>query len=167
MYEHIDGILALNRKYLITYLPTEEKRHGFVRVEYTYDDIKQIIDQKEVIIALNENTIIGYYLIGRKSRSKRLEYQAKKVAEIFKDADTIDQIGYGAQAIIEKEFRGGDLLNMMLLELIKALDHKYTFLFSSVTKINESAFRAHAKGGYEILSEDESKYYVGLSINKL
>jgi len=35
-------------------------------------------------------------------------------------------------------------------------------LFSSVTKINERALKAHSNSGYEVLSEDKEKYYVGL-----
>lgn len=166
-YTHIDKILALNRKYLLTHLSNQEKENSFIRIEYSKDDIKRIIDHREIVVALNDNVVIGYYLIGRKSQNPALAYQLKKVIEIFKEPNTADKVGYGAQAILEKNYRGGELLNRMLKKLIQELNNIYTVLFSSVTKINQGALKAHSKGGYKILDEDDTKYYVGLFIDNL
>ena len=165
-YNHIDQILALNSKYLINHLSYSEKQNGFIRIKYDKEDLEKIITHKEIVIALDNDKIIGYYLIGRKSENIKLNYQLKKVREIFKHSHLIEKAGYGAQAIIESKYRGQNLLNLMLYELIELLENKYNILFSSVTKINDNALKAHSKSGYKVLDEDESKYYIGLNINE-
>lgn len=166
-YEHIGQILALNNRYLLSRLTDEQKQKGFIRVEYNEEDIRRIIDNQEIVIALNDKSIVGYYLIGRTSQNNGLAYQLEKVTEIIKEPCLIDKVGYGAQAIIETEYRGQNVLNLMLNGLIELLDNKYNILFSSVTKINGNALKAHTKGGYKLLDEDDTKYYVGLFIGEL
>ena len=167
VYEHIDQILALNYKYLLSHLTDEQRQNGFVRVEYNKDDIKRIIDNREMVIALDDKTIIGYYLIGKTSLNNGLNYQLEKVTEVFKEPFLVDKVGYGAQAIIETAYRGQNVLNLMLDSLIALLGNRYNVLFSSVTKINGNALKAHTKGGYKLLDEDDTKYYVGLFIDEL
>ena len=166
-YDHIDQIIQLNNKYLINHLTEAQKQNGFIRIEYDRDDLQQIIANKEIVIATNEEQVIGYYLIGKTSQNKGLDYQFKKVKEIFKETNYIDKVGYGAQAIIETEYRGKDLLGNMLNKLIESLNNKYDILFSSVTKINGNALKAHSKSGYKVLDEDDTKYYIGLFLNEL
>jgi len=160
----VDDLIRLNNKYLLNHLTEEQKQKGFVRVEYEREYLQQIITNKEIVVALDYDLVIGYYLIGRTSNNDRLVYQREKLLLIFNDEKKIEKIGYGAQAVIEKEYRGNNLLQLMLNELIKQLNGKYEILFSSVTKINNSALKAHTAGGYKVLAEDDDKFYVGLKL---
>ena len=49
-YEYIDQILILNRKYLITQLPDNQKQNGFIRIAYTRDNLRKIITAGEIVI---------------------------------------------------------------------------------------------------------------------
>ena len=82
-YEHIDQIRQLNSKYLITHLTDAQKQNGFIRIEYDRDDLQQIIENKEIVIATNGEQVIGYYLIGRKSGKAALNYQRNKAKSLF------------------------------------------------------------------------------------
>lgn len=164
-YDHIDQIRQLNSKYLITHLNEVQRQNGFIRIEYDRDDLLRIIANKEIVIATNEEKVIGYYLIGRTSQSKRLNYQREKVNELFNQSES--KVGYGAQTIIEREYRGQNLLSSMLPKLVELLNNKYYVLFSSVTKTNDNALKAHSKSGYKLIDEDDTKYYIALFLNEL
>lgn len=57
---HIDGILALQELYLVDNLSPEEKQAGFVTTRFTIDQLKSIIDQKGLFIAVDKEQIIAY-----------------------------------------------------------------------------------------------------------
>lgn len=166
-YDRIIEIRSLNDRHLMDCLDENERHSGFVRVRYSCEDIRKIIDEKEIVIAIQDDEVIGYYLIGKKSDNLLLQYQ-KEMVESLVERHKIPNcaIGFGAQAIIERQYRGMNLLSLMLEKLLELLNNKYQMLFSSVTKINANALSAHLKGGYQILDEDDTKYFVGLIINK-
>lgn len=166
-YRHIEKIRRLNESHLMAGLDENKRRSGFVRVRYSFEDIQKIIDEKEIVIAIHGDEVIGYYLIGKKSGNLLLGYQNERVASLSNRHKIPNcEIGYGAQAIIERRYRGMNLLSLMLEKLLELLNGKYQMLFSSVTKINGNALTAHLKGGYQILDVDDTKYFVGLIICK-
>jgi hypothetical protein len=97
--ENIDKIRSLNNKYLVSRLEEKEKHSGFIRIGYSSEHVQKIIDSKEIVIASDDNKVIGYYLIGRKSDNAALDYQMDKCLTI--DSISSDKIGYGCQVCID------------------------------------------------------------------
>jgi len=162
-----NDILTLHKKYLYQNLPEKEKRLGFVKVEYSIEDIKRIIKENEIIICYYGNSIIGYYLLGFVTKNKSLDYQYKALQELTYNGYLLKdlKVACGAQAIVEKEFRGLGLVDKMLQLLIKNVRSKYDYLMSSITRSNENASKVHEKSGYNIIGETDSRVFVCLKIN--
>jgi GNAT superfamily N-acetyltransferase len=165
---HIPDIQALNSKYLISHLSDGEKQGGFVRVEYTADGLQQIINNKEMVAAMEQDKIIGYYLIGRKSSSAALDYQKNKALSLF-DTHNIpfDKIGYGAQVCIDEAHRNNGLFSQMLAALIQAVQNKYTHLLCSVSDDNIVSLNAHINAGWKLIDQLETTQFFIYETNKL
>ena len=155
-YEYIDQILILNRKYLITQLPDNQKQNGFIRIAYTRDDLAKIIAAREMVIATEQNRVIGYYLIGRKSGDPALDYQKNKARSLF-DTHQIpfDKIGYGCQVCIEERYRNNGFFGQMLQALTQMVKTKYSHLLCSVSDDNAVSLQVHINNGWKLIGELE------------
>ena len=66
----------------------------------------------------------------------------------------------GAQAIVDVEFMGTGIRQLMLYKLIENMKGKFDYLFATIAKDNHRAFKAHTRDGWQILGEDDSLFYV-------
>lgn len=152
----IDAIQKLNSKYLITHLTDAQKQNGFIRIEYDREDLLQIIVNKEIVIATNEEEIIGYYLVGRKSNKTTLDYQRKKALTLFDThAIPFDKIGYGCQVCLDEHYRSFGLSKAMMVELKKLLVEKYDYLLSTISADNKVSLQNSTKIGWQLIDEFE------------
>jgi hypothetical protein len=161
----LQSILCLNKKYLFDNIDTTALKKGFIRVSYDAAEMNSIIEHKEVVVAEIGGKIVAYYLLGHRSNAESLNYQY--MALTF-GGDTLLKnlnIACGAQAIVDEKYRGLGLTGKMLAVLIQNVKNKYDYLFSSITKINQNAYKVHEKSGYIVVGEDETKVYVLLKIN--
>ena len=168
-FKDIDNLLFLNQKYLLNNLNQEQIKDGFIKVFYTSDNFKSIINDKAIVVVKIQNDIIGYYLLGHSSKSISLKYQFEALNKYTIDGIKLSKlkIACGAQAIVEKEFRGKGLTEKMLKQLIEQVKSKYSYLFSSITKHNSNAYKVHKNSGYIVVGEDENKYFVCLNLTSL
>ena len=160
--EDIEQIRNLNQKYLITHLTDTEKQGGFIRIEYTESELKKIIEAKEIVVAKDENRVVGYYLIGRKSDSVALTYQHNKAREItWEKPITTDKIGYGCQVCIETNYRNNGLFADMLIDLTNLVKNKYSYLLCSVSDDNLVSYNSHINNGWILIdSMNKTKYLI-------
>lgn len=163
----IDILLNLHNKHLINNLKEEQIKEGFIGVKYDSDNFKSIINDNAIVVARKQDEIIGYYLLGHSSKSLSLKYQFEALNRYEIDGIKLCElkVACGAQAILEKEFRGKGLTEKMLHKLIEQVSTKYNYLFSSITKYNSNAYKVHKNSGYIIVGEDEYKYFVCLKLN--
>nr|WP_121271711.1 hypothetical protein [Pedobacter schmidteae] len=162
----IDGIVHLHNKHLLDNLTQEQIKEGFIRVSYDADDFRSIIDDEAIVVVKKFGKIIGYYLLGHSSNSPSLSYQFTAMNRFdLNGTKLVDlKVACGAQAVLEKEFRGIGLTEIMLSHLMEQVKTKYAYLFSSITKSNLKAIKAHTNSGYSIVGEDETKYFVCLKL---
>jgi hypothetical protein len=158
----IAQIKVLHNAYLFENIGEHETKEGFIKVKYSEADFEEVIKFENMVIAKQLNNIIGYYCLGCCTSSTYLEYQREVLSKLKYKGYLLQNlnIGYGAQSVVKKEFRGLKINSFMLQSLISKVKHKYDFLFSSISKINEQAKVAHSKEGYVIVGEDEAKYFV-------
>lgn len=161
-----DGIHTLHKKYLYQNLSEEQRGHGFIKVEYSLNDIRKIIEANDIALCCYDKSIIGYYLLGFVTQNEALNYQYKALNELFYNGKLLNElkVACGAQAIVEKEYRSSGLTNRMLQLLIENVSGKYDYLMSSITKTNDTAFKVHEKSGYIGVGETDTKVFVCLKI---
>lgn len=163
----IDRLVNLHNKHLLNNLTQEQIKDGFVRVIYDTGNFKSIINDNAIVVVKEQDKIVGYYLLGHSTKSSSLQYQFEALNEYEIEGIKLNKlkVACGAQAILEKEFRGKGLTERMLEKLIEQVSSKYNYLFSSITKHNSNAYKVHKKSGYLIVGEDETKYFVCLNLN--
>ena len=159
-YENIPQLLQLNQRYLVTHLTEQQQQGGFVRIAYTSNEIKLIIDAKEIVVAFNGEIVVGYYLIGKKSNKDELHYQKNYASSLF-DINQIqfDAIGYACQVCIDAEFRNQDLYKELLLALSKLVKNKYTYFLGIISPENKTSLIVNLKLGWKPL-DDFTNFYL-------
>ena len=163
-FSHINQIRHLNERYLIKDLDDEEMNDGFIRVKYSKNELNRIIQNKEIIVAVEKDKVIGYYLIGRKSNATDLQHQIIK-AKSFLDIP-LHKIGFGCQVCIDNDFRKKGLFNAMLSELKIIVKGKYSVLLCSVSENNISSLKVHIANEWQLIDTENTKYLLTYSTNK-
>ncbi len=155
-----EKILALSKKYLLYNLNEKDCEKGFIRIAYSKEDIEQIILQKEIVIARDNEKVIGYYLIGKSSNNPALEYQKIK-AEALAEKKQIpfNKIGYGCQVCIEEPYRSNGVSKLMIAELQKIIASKYDYLLSTISSNNKASLQNSTKIGWQPIGENESPMF--------
>ena len=161
-HDHIDQIRQLNNKYLINHLTDAQKQNGFIRIEYSRDDLMAIIDHQEIVVAVEDDTVVGYYLIGKRSNTPLLDYQKNKALSLFDtNAIAFDKVGYGCQVCIDKAYRNNGLFKSMLEGLVNVVADKYSYLLCSVSDDNDVSLNAHTTNGWKLIDDLETtNYYI-------
>lgn len=166
--EHIDQIISLNKRYLVTNLPKNKTEKGFIRIEYSEADIREIIRNEEIVVALSVNKVIGYYLIGKKTNKSVLEYQQKESISFALSIKTEPgKLGYGCQVCIDENFRSNGLFHRMLGILSDAVRDKYNYLLCSVSEENPLSLKRHLNNGWQVFRSGESVKFLTYPINNM
>lgn len=161
-YNHIDQILALNSKYLINHLSDTEKQNGFIRIEYDREDLEKIIDHKEIVIAVDNDKVVGYFLVGKKSEKLELELQ-KVMSLVLHDSGKFEykRIGFGCQICIEEKYRGNGISKNMVDALKDLVMEKYDYLLSTISSDNKVSLQNSTMvGWYPIDLIEFPRYYL-------
>ena len=160
--DHIDQIRALNYKYLYSNLSEAQRQNGFIRIEYSRSDLQAIITHKEIVVAIINDIVVGYYLIGRMSGNTALDYQKTKAMSLFSSREIpFEQIGYGCQVCIDEAYRNNGLFAQMLQALVRQVKDKYHYLLCSVSDDNSVSKETHTKNGWQLIDVlDGTNFYI-------
>lgn len=158
--DDIDGVLALQERYLYRNLSESERQKGFVTTPFTVSQLEAIIELNGLFIAENESdNVIAYAFAGSwkyfeqweifnfmVSRFPQLSFNGNKIT-------TENSFQYGPVCIDEK-YRGKGLLNQIFEEMRLEFCKKYPISITFINKINAISTAAHIKKlGWEIIDE--------------
>ncbi len=170
----IEGVLALQSRYLYRNLSDEERKKGFVTTPFTVSQLEEILLQNGLFIAETEDGTIVSYVFGGSwkyfeqweifnfmvSRFPKLSFQGKKIT-------TLNSFQYGPICIDEK-YRGTGLLNKIFEEMRLEFFKKYPISITFINKVNAISTNAHTKKlGWEIIDEFQfnNNAYIGLALD--
>jgi L-amino acid N-acyltransferase YncA len=161
-HKHINQIRQLNYKYLIDNLTDIQKQNGFVRIAYESENLMEIINNKEIVIALDNNVVVGYYLIGKTSEIPTLNYQKNKAIYLCENHNIpFDSIGYGCQVCIDEEYRNKGLFKSMIENLSAIVGNKYSHLLCSISEDNNVSLKSHTNNGWQLIdSLEKTKFLI-------
>ncbi len=156
----IDGILALQKRYLYSNLSELERKNGFVTTPFTTAQIEEIILQNGIFIAENEsNTIVAYAFAGSWKYFEQWEifnYMVSRFPTLhFNDGEitTENSFQYGP-VCIDMDYRGTGLLNLIFEEMRIEFFKKYPISVTFINRINAISESAHTKKlGWKVLEE--------------
>jgi hypothetical protein len=158
---HIDGILALQELYLVDNLSAQQKQAGFVTTRFTRDQLKVIIGQQGLFVAIDNDLLVAYIFAGdwnfycQWPIFRHMITHFQELAFRNFNINTIESFQYGPICIHE-DYRGKGLINpffeFMRNEMLKRFPLGLTF----INKLNVPSLRAHTtKLNWEIIGEFE------------
>ena len=170
----IEGVLALQSRYLYRNLSEEERKKGFVTTPFTVSQLEEILLENGLFIAETEDgTIVSYVFAGSwkyfeqweifnfmVSRFPELSFQGQEIT-------TANSFQYGP-ICIDENYRGKGLLNQIFEEMRLEFRKKYPISITFINKVNAISTRAHTKKlGWEIIDEFQfnNNTYIGLALD--
>lgn len=167
-FDDIPDIKQLNKRWLTSDINSINKTNGFLFGDpLKSNDLELIILHKELVVATHKESIIGYYLFDNFSDTDILRQYSKYIEELRENGllERSERISKRAQAVIESKFQNLGLSKKLLSLLINETKGKYDLLFSVVSKLNPKII-AHQKAGWQIISENESLYFVTYDLSR-
>lgn len=170
----IEGVLALQEKYLYSKLTEVERAQGFVTTPFTVAQIEEILLQNGVFVAeTKDGQIIAYVFAGSWKYFEQWEifnYMSARFPQLSfqgKEITTENSFQYGP-VCIDTAYRGKGLLNLIFEEMRLEFRKKYPISITFINKINVISEMAHTKKlGWEIVDNFEfnNNHYISLALD--
>ena len=133
----IDGVLALQKLYLVSNLTEEEKKSGFVTTPFSVEQLTYVINNEGLFIAKDNGRVIAYIFAESWdffSQYPIFEYMISLFPKLkFQDFEinSISSFQYGP-ICIDKKYRGKGLINLlfefMRIHIVKRYPLSLTFI---------------------------------------
>lgn len=170
----IEGVLALQARYLYRNLSDEERKKGFVTTPFTVSQLEEILLENGLFIAETEDgKIVSYVFAGSWNYFEQwgiFNFMVSRFPEVSfqgKEITTSNSFQYGP-ICIDENYRGKGLLNQIFEEMRLEFCKKYPISITFINKINAISTRAHTKKlGWEIIDEFQfnNNTYIGLALD--
>lgn len=153
----LEGILQLQRANLSRLISQEEAAtEGFVTAEYTLDFLQQMHAAGPSVIAVADDSVVGYALVAAPAiKGKhvllddlfaavdKLTYKNKKLGE-----QTYVLVG---QLCVAKTHRGQGLATQLYQYYQQQYSPHYEYCITDVVSSNQRSLQAHQKTGFEVI----------------
>ncbi|HXU94786.1 MAG TPA: hypothetical protein VFP33_14130 [Gallionella sp.] len=169
----IDGILSLQSRYLYANLSESERLNGFVTTPFTPDQLKTLIDDNGVFVAIVDGKVCGYALAGSwqffsqwpifpymVSRLPALNFMGRAIT-----AENSFQYG---PVCIDEEYRGSELFPRLFEQMRRSFSSRYPIGVTFINRLNQRSYNAHTrKLGIQVVDQFEfgGRPYYGLAFD--
>lgn len=170
----IEGVLALQSKYLFSNMSEEARKYGFVTTPFTVPQLEEIILYDGLFVAVSDqNRIVAYAFAGTWNYFSQwpiFAYMVERLENISFNNQVINtqnSFQYGP-ICIDISFRGKGLLNQIFEEMRLVWSEKYPISITFINQINEISKVAHTtKLGWTIIDRFTfgEKHYYGLALD--
>jgi hypothetical protein len=161
------AILLLNHKYYQAYIDGDKDK-GFLKNQFNLEQIKALIMQNEVVVAVFEDNIIGYYLTNSIFETDVIIQRKTQVQElILKGKIKNVKYVYQTQAVIDKPYMRSGIGKELLKHLKRLVQSKFDFLIGYIDAENKNAKEAHLKSGWMIFTDTENGWLAMTDVNEI
>lgn len=144
-------IMDMNNQWITDDPNKIDKSNGYLNVDpFEHHDLIKIIRNKELVIAEDYETIIGYYLFDNFSSTNYLEQHKELIKNCIDEGllASEQRISLRMQCAINSEYQNQNLSKRMFKSLLIETKDKYDVYFASVSSENPK-YKAHVKIGWE------------------
>ena len=150
--EELQQILQLQRINIPEALSEEEKaKEGFVTVHHHFDILKAMNDKCQHIIALDNNTVIGYALCMVKDFKEDIEVLRSMFAQIESRLDVKTSYVIMGQICIAKTYRKKGIFRSLYHFMKQELAPTFDCIVTEVDESNTRSMNAHLAIGFKTL----------------
>ena len=167
--EDVEGVLALQKLYLVSNLSEDEKKSGFVTTPFSVEQLACVIHNQGLFIAKDNNKIIAYIFAESWdffSQYSIFEYMIGLFTKLeFQDFEinSTSSFQYGP-ICIDKKYRGKGLINLLFEFMRIHIVKKYPLSLTFINKTNAPSLKAHTeKLKWTIIADFEfnnNNYYI-------
>ncbi len=170
--EDLLGILALQKANLSDALTKEEiESQGFVTVNHSYEELKNLNDIEKHLIAKEDDKVIAYLL----AMTERSKYDLPVLIPMFNIFESIlyadkliascNYIVVG-QVCVDKQYRGQGILDQCYAAYKDHFSNKYDFAITEIAGSNLRSLQAHKRIGFQnihqYIAEDKTEWHIVL-----
>lgn len=146
----IEGVLDLQKLYLVSNLSEEEKKSGFVTTPFTIDQLTYVINNKGLFLAKDNTKVIAYIFAESWdffSQYPIFEYMISllpKLTFLDLEINTKNSFQYGP-ICIDKKYRGKGLINSLFEFMRIHIEKRYPLAVTFINKTNAPSLKAHTE----------------------
>lgn len=155
----VPKILQLHYQYHLDSITPEDKAHGFVTTPFTTTQLERLVDERGIVIALNEGRVLAYVMAASWTFWSQwpmftyMEQELPKLNFRGRQLNNTNSYQYGP-VCIAREFRGDGLLQHLFECSRQEMMTRYPFLVTFINKKNPRSYAAHTrKIGLEVIHE--------------
>jgi GNAT superfamily N-acetyltransferase len=153
--EDLAGIMELQRANLPVNLSNDEiRQQGFVTVQHSMEDLRQMHQYEKNIIAKDDEAVVGYLLAMTKYSKADIPVLVP-MFEIFdeiiykgKPVSSYNYILVG-QVCVSKAYRGQGLLDKCYEAYRNHFEPEYDFAITEIATSNQRSINAHKRIGFD------------------
>lgn len=158
-------IAELNNKFYLAYIDGNKEK-GFLKNEFSIEEIEILINADEIVVAECENIVIGYYLTNSIIETKTIKRRKDIVKILIADGKLENgKYVFLTQAVVDKPFMGKGVAKKLLLVLKEQVKDKFDYLIGYIDSENLNAKEAHLKSGWIIFTDIENGYLAYTKVN--
>ncbi|HBF09845.1 MAG TPA: GNAT family acetyltransferase [Gammaproteobacteria bacterium] len=166
-YNDIPTLLQLHKTYHVESIDENLKKDGFVTTQFTEEQMKALIDEQGVSIAVKDNEVLAYVMAASWTFWSQWPMFAYMIQHLDRKSYNGHQLSiensyqYGPICIHES-LRGTDVLYRIFEFSRTTMEPRFPVLITFINKINGRSFKAHQKLGLEVINEFEwnnNQYY--------
>ncbi len=147
LHTDCEEILFLNNKYYQAFL-NDEKEKGFLKNQFSLDQIQALVQQQEIVVAEFQNKVIGYYLTNSLFETEEIKKRKIIVRDLVLKGKIKDaKYCFLTQAVVDKPYMGKGVAKELLRNLKELVKEKFDFLIGYIDIENLNAKEAHLKSG--------------------
>ncbi|HCW06604.1 MAG TPA: GNAT family N-acetyltransferase [Cytophagales bacterium] len=157
--DDLNGILALQKKNLARGLSPEEiQSQGFVTVDHTFEQMKNLNDYEKHVIAKDDDKVVAYVL----AMTKQSRHDIPILIPMFTIFDEIIFKGKKVceynylvvgQVCVGKEYRGQGIFDGCYAAYQNFYQHRYDFAITEIATSNMRSLQAHKRIGFQNIHE--------------
>jgi hypothetical protein len=146
----IEGVLDLQKLYLVSNLSEEEKKAGFVTTPFSVDQLTFVINNGGLFLAKDNAKTIAYIFAeswGFFSQYPIFEHMIRlfpKLSFLDFGINTTNSFQYGP-ICIDKEYRGKGLINSLFEFMRIHIEKRYPLAVTFINKTNAPSLKAHTE----------------------
>jgi L-amino acid N-acyltransferase YncA len=151
----LEGILLLQKKNLAQGLSSEEiQSQGFVTVNHTFDQLKNLNDIEKHVIAKDGDQVVGYALAMTQQSKSEIPILLP-MFEVFdkiifsgKEISSYNYMVVG-QVCVDKAYRGHGIFDQNYGAYKKYYQDNYDFAITEIASTNTRSLQAHRRIGFK------------------
>ena len=158
--DDINATLALHAKYQIDTIAEEDKADGFVTTPFTYEELRDLIEQEQGLFIAKEGDEVLAYVMSASwqfwSKWPMFQHMIADLPNLTYDDTplTVENSYQYGPVCVDKRVRGTEVLPTIFEFALKHMAKRFPILVTFVNQVNPRSYEAHRrKLGLDIIQE--------------